>query len=244
MNKRGARIYRRVLLGFLGLLLIYSLLSDLDKYFLNNWQQIVRLLKQHLILVSSSLVIATSLGLTVGILFSRPQLNQYQGVVMYIVGLGQTIPSLAVLALAMSFLGIGRRPAILALTIYTVLPIARNTLAGLEAVGDDLIDAARGMGLTPLQILLEVELPNALRVILTGFRLAMVINIGTAALGTLVGAGGLGEQIFTGISFLQPKIMLSGALPTAFLALIADYGVQWLERILISDGLQLANNEQ
>jgi osmoprotectant transport system permease protein len=161
---------------------------------------------------------------------------------MYIVGLGQTIPSLAVLALAMSLLGVGRGPAVLALVIYTVLPIARNTLAGLEAVEEDLIDAARGMGLSPLQILLEVELPNALRVILTGFRLALVINIGTAALGALVGAGGLGDQIFTGITFLRTELMLSGAIPTALLALTADYGVQGLEKLLVSEGLKLAED--
>ena len=203
--------------------------------------QLLRMVKEHLIMVGISMTIATTIGVSIGILLSRPLFRKYQGIVMYIVGLGQTIPSLAILALAMSTLGIGMRPAIFALTIYSVLPIARNTLAGLNSVSDELIDAAKGMGLPPFKILIEIELPNAINVILTGFRVALVINIGTAALGSLVGAGGLGEQIFTGINFLNTRVMLSGAIPTALLALLADYSVQLLNNWLVPRGLQKAD---
>ncbi|MGM0502817.1 MAG: ABC transporter permease [Bacillota bacterium] len=238
MTKKAAKVYRGTLLFLIILLGIYSYWSGLITYVINNSEQLIKLIQQHLLLVGSSMLIATTLGISVGVILSRPQFKKYQTIVMYVVGLGQTIPSLAVLALAMSILGIGMVPAVFALTIYTVLPIARNTLAGLNSVADDLLDAARGMGLSNWQILWEVEFPNALQVILTGIRMALVINIGTAALGALVGAGGLGDQIFTGISFLDTKLLLSGAIPTALLALLADYGVQVLENILLSEGLQ------
>ena len=238
MTKQTARIYRGALIILITVLLFYSYWSGLTTYMIENMAKLLQLLRQHLLLVAISMGLASTLGVSIGIILSRPGLKKYQGFVMYIVGLGQTIPSLAVLALTMSVLGIGMKPAVFALTIYTVLPIARNTLAGLNAVSDDLLDAARGMGLPNWRILWEVELPNALTVILTGVRMALVINIGTAALGALVGAGGLGEQIFTGISFLDTKLMLSGAIPTALLALTADYGVQMLEDLLVSEGLK------
>lgn len=238
MTKQTAKIYRSALIVLIAVLLIYSYWSGLTTYMIENTAKLLKLLRQHLLLVAISMSLATTLGLSIGILLSRPGLKKYQGVVMYVVGLGQTIPSLAVLALTMSVLGVGMKPAIFALTIYTVLPIARNTLAGLDAVSDDLLDAAKGMGLSNWRILWEVELPNALKVIFTGVRMALVINIGTAALGALVGAGGLGEQIFTGISFLDTKLMLSGAIPTALLALSADYLVQMLEEFLVSEGIK------
>lgn len=238
MTSRTARIYRWVLAFFSLVFGVYAVNSGLTGYMFQNSARLINLLKQHLLLVGISMSLATIIGVSIGILLSRPGLKKYQGIVMYIVGLGQTIPSLAVLALTMSILGIGMQPAIFALTIYTILPIARNTLAGLNSVADDLLDAAQGMGLSQWRILWEVELPNALQVILTGIRLALVINIGTAALGALVGAGGLGAQIFTGISFLDTKLLLSGAVPTALLALLADYGVQKLEDLLVSEGLK------
>jgi osmoprotectant transport system permease protein len=160
---------------------------------------------------------------------------------MYIIGLGQTIPSLAVLALAMSFLGIGTKPAVFALTIYSILPIARNTLAGITAVPPELIDAGKGMGMPPMRILMEVEIPNAMKVILTGFRVALIINIGTAALAYVIGAGGLGDLIFTGISLMQTDKLLAGAIPVTLLALFADFLSELLGLSLISRGLRLSD---
>lgn len=227
------KFYRIILLCFLLTALIYTFIQIP----LDNIKVVASLLLQHLTMVVISMIAAIIIGVSIGIILSRTSFSKFRHMVMYIVGLGQTIPSLAVLALTMSILGVGFKPAIFALIIYTVLPIARNTLSGLNSVSSDLIDAARGMGIPPLKILWEIEIPNALSVIIAGIRTALVINIGTAALGSLVGAGGLGEQIFTGISFLDPWIMLSGALPTAILALLGDYTLRWLESLFVSEGL-------
>lgn len=202
-------------------------------------EYVLELVKQHLFLVGSSMFFATLLGLTAGILLTRDRFRKFSPTVMYVISLGQTIPSLAVIALAMSALGIGTRPAIFALLIYSVLPIARNTMAGINAVSPGIIDAARGIGLTPLQILFSAELPNAASVILTGFRIALVINVGTAPLGFLVGAGGLGDLIFTGIDMMEPTKLLAGAIPTTLLALAGDYLCELLGLLLIPRGLRL-----
>jgi osmoprotectant transport system permease protein len=199
----------------------------------------MNLVFQHVKMVIVSMAIATTIGLSVGIIFTRPGLRSFAGIVMYIVGLGQTVPSLAVIAIAMSFLGIGFKAAVFALFIYSILPIARNTMAGISSVPPWMIDAAKGMGMPGLEILFHVEIPNALKVILTGFRVALVINIGTAALAFLIGAGGLGEHIFTGIDLMRSDKLLAGAIPTALLALFADYLCGLLGNIIIPRGLRL-----
>jgi osmoprotectant transport system permease protein len=200
---------------------------------------ILSLVWQHFHLVSISMVLATALGLSIGIILTRERFRKFTGVCMYMVSLGQTIPSLAVIALAMSFLGIGATPAIFALTIYSILPIARNTLAGIMAVPPSLMNAARGMGLPPRRILWEVELPNAMKVIITGFRVALIINIGTAALASLIGAGGLGDLIFSGISLMEPDKLLAGAIPVTLMALFADFLCDLGGLLLIPRGLRL-----
>jgi osmoprotectant transport system permease protein len=204
---------------------------------------LLALFVQHLYLVATSITIATVVGISLGILLTRRPLRKFAGVIMYLVGLGQTIPSLAVLALAMSFLGVGAQTAIFALFVYSILPIARNTLAGIRAVPKPLIEAARGMGMPPLRILREVELPNAMPVILTGFRIALVINIGTAALSYLIGAGGLGDLIFTGLNLMQTEKLLAGAIPVTLLALLADWLVGLLELVLVPRGLRLGASD-
>lgn len=201
---------------------------------------IMELFMQHLYMVTLSMTFATIIGISAGILLTRQRFRKYAGICMYIIGLGQTIPSLAVLALAMSFLGIGTKPAIFALTIYSILPIARNTLAGITAVPPELIDAGKGMGMPPIKVLMEVEIPNAMKVILTGFRVALIINIGTAALAYVIGAGGLGDLIFTGINLMQTDKLLAGAIPVTLLALFADFLSELLGIALVSRGLRLS----
>ena len=197
------------------------------------------LLRQHICLVGTSMTMATILGLLVGIIFTRPQFKKYAGTAMYIVGLGQTIPSLAVIALAMSIIGIGFKAAVFALFIYSVLPIARNTMAGIKSIPPWMLDAARGLGMSNIRILFQVEIPNAMSVIITGFRIALVINIGTAALAFLIGAGGLGEHIFIGIDLMRSDKLLAGAIPTVLLALFADYLCELLGLLIIPKGLRL-----
>jgi osmoprotectant transport system permease protein len=242
MNKLFAKLYRLIIAAIIlvagvtfertGLI---ELLSDPYEY-----PVIMALFNQHLYMVTISMVFATIIGITAGIVLTRRRFRKYAGICMYIIGLGQTIPSLAVLALSMSFLGIGMTPAIFALTIYSILPIARNTLAGITAVPPELIDAAKGMGMPPMRILMEVEIPNAMQVILTGFRVALIINIGTAALAYVIGAGGLGDLIFTGISLMQTDKLLAGAIPVTLLALFADFLSELLGLLLVSRGLRLS----
>lgn len=152
----------------------------------------------------------------------------------------QTIPSLALLAflIAVPGLGLSTRSAIFALTLYALLPILRNTHAGLAGVAPELIDAARGMGLTERQILLRVQLPLATRTILAGVRTATVISIGVATLAAFIGAGGLGEPILTGLYLNDVGLILSGAIPAAVLALVADRALGALERALTPRGLR------
>jgi osmoprotectant transport system permease protein len=121
--------------------------------------------------------------------------------------------------------------------VYSLLPIIRNTVAGIFMVDPALVDAGRGMGMTPRQVLFRVEIPNALYIILTGIRTAVVINVGTAAMSFLVGAGGLGDLIFTGIAMVDAGLMLAGAVPTACLAIVLNWGFERLENLVISPGI-------
>ena len=155
-------------------------------------------------------------------------------------GVVQTIPSLALLAfmIAVPWLGLSVRSAIAALLLYAVLPILRNTFTGLRDVDPDLVDAARGLGLTDRQILLRVRFPLATRTIMAGVRTATVISIGVATLAAFIGAGGLGEPIVTGLYLNDPGLILTGAVPAALLAIAADLGLGRLERRLVPRGLR------
>ena len=241
MSKVFGKAYRFILLAVLLAAGVSMERAGLIEYLSDPYEidYTLRLIGQHIWMVMVSMAMATVLGLMVGIIFTRPKFKKYAGIIMYIIGLGQTIPSLAVIALAMSFLGIGFKAAIFALFVYSVLPIARNTLAGITAVPPWIIDAAKGMGMPNGRILFQIEIPNSMSVILTGFRVSLVINIGTAALAFLIGAGGLGEHIFIGIDLMRPDKLLAGAIPTILLALFADYLCERLGALIIPRGLRL-----
>jgi osmoprotectant transport system permease protein len=204
---------------------------------LKHWPDIVYLSRQHLTLVAISGSIAIAIGLPLGVILTRPAIRPYASAVTQFVNLGTTIPTLAILALSMSVLGIGARSAIFGLVMLTLLPIVLNTIAGLRMVSAHLIEAARGMGMTNAQILFKVELPNALFVILAGLRTAIAINVGTVPLAFLIGAGGLGELIFTGIDLMEPTMLLAGAVPTAILAIGIDYLIGQCQYWLIPRGV-------
>jgi osmoprotectant transport system permease protein len=201
------------------------------------WSDITYLSRQHLELVAISGAIATAIGIPLGITLTRGPVRPYANAITQFVNLGTTIPTLAILALAMSFLGIGAPSAIFGLVVLTLLPIVLNTVAGLRMVPAHLIEAARGMGMTATQILLRVELPNALFVILAGLRTALAINVGTVPLAFLIGGGGLGELIFTGIDLMEPSMLLAGAIPTGILAIIIDLLVGQCQFWLIPRGV-------
>ena len=181
-----------------------------------------QLLREHLLLVLVSSGLAVSVGFTLGLSVTRSAGREFLPAVSNLTTLGQTFPPVAVLALAVPVLGFGFKPSILALFLYSLLPVARNTITGLEAVSTELIAVARGMGMSPLQVLFKVELPLAMKVIMAGVRTSVVINIGTATVAAVVGAGGLGSPIIAGLVRDNPAFVLQGALTAAFLAIIAD----------------------
>ncbi len=184
---------------------------------------------EHIVLTGIATMVATVIGVPLGIVASR--VKSLRGVITGIVGILQTIPSLAMLAFLLAVLNkIGALPAVIALTLYGLLPIVRNTLAGLEGVPSEIQEAADGVGMTPRQRLQMVELPLALPVIVTGIRTAAVVGVGIATLSAFIGAGGLGQFINRGLSLSNNQLILLGAIPSALLALLVDAaigGVHW-----------------
>jgi len=188
--------------------------------------------KQHLWLVFWSMFAALLIGIPSGILLSRPFARRWAEYVMQIFNVGNTLPPLAVLALAMVVVGIGDRPALIALFLASLLPIVRNTYAGLCAVPPALTEAAKGIGMTRMQRLIQVEVPSALPVIFAGVRIATAINVGTAPLAFLIGASSYGELIFPGIYLNDFPTLILGAAATALIALILDMLLAALSRYL------------
>ncbi len=193
---------------------------------------LVYLGQQHMKLVFWSLLFALLVGIPSGIILSRPFARRWAEYVMQVFNVGNTLPPLAVLALAMVVVGIGDRPAIVALFLASLLPIVRNTYAGLCAVPPALLEAAKGIGMTRGQCLRQVELPDAFPVILSGVRIATAINVGTAPLAFLIGASSYGELIFPGIYLNDFPTLILGAAATALFALILDMLLAGLGRLL------------
>lgn len=192
---------------------------------------------QHLELVAWAGGLAILTAVPVGVLLSRPAFRSISEAVMQVFNIGSTVPTLAILALSMTVLGIGTVPAVFGLWAATLLPIVRNTYAGVRAVPPYLVEAATGMGMTPLQVLWRVELPNALFVIFGGIRTALAICVGSAPLVFLIGAGGLGELIFTGIALNDLPMMMAGAIPTALIAVLVDFVVGQIQYYLVPRGI-------
>lgn len=188
--------------------------------------------QQHMFLVFWSMLFALLVGIPSGIILSRPFARRWAEYVMQIFNVGNTLPPLAVLALAMVIIGIGDRPAIIALFLASLLPIVRNTYSGLSAVQPSLLEAANGIGMTKSQRLRQVELPNAWPVMLSGIRIATAINVGTAPLAFLIGASSYGELIFPGIYLNDFPTLILGAAATALFALILDMLLAGLGRLL------------
>ena len=203
------------------------------RFMLQNRAQVVELTAEHLWLVGWSTLFAALIGIPLGILIAhRKQLNKP---VLTTANIIQTIPGLALFGFLMPVPWLGERAerlAILALTLYALLPIIRNTYEGIRGVDAAVVEAGRGMGLTGSQILFQVELPLAVSAILSGVRIAVVISIGLATIAAFIGAGGLGEFIFRGVAMVDNRVILAGAIPAALLALLADFGVGWIEKRL------------
>src|ERR1700704_2889738 len=206
------------------------------RFLQQNWLDVLTHLGEHLELVLISTGVAVLIGIPVGILLTRKK--SLRGPVLGIANVMQTIPSLALFGflIPLPFIGgIGMRTAIVALVLYSLLPIIRNTVTGILGVDANVREAAIAMGMTGRQILWQVELPLAMSVIVTGVRVAMVIAIGVATIAAAVGANGLGVFIFRGIRQFDNNLLLAGAVPAALLALTADFGLGLLERHFSTD---------
>jgi osmoprotectant transport system permease protein len=192
--------------------------------------EILSLSLQHLRLVGITIAIAVALALPAAVLLARrPAARRW---VLGFANIAQTVPSLALFGFLLPLIGIGEHTAILALSLYALLPILRSTLTGILGVDPSVRESAMAMGMTPRQILWQVELPLAVPSIVAGLRIATVTTIGTATIAAFIGAGGLGVFLVRGIAMMDKQALLAGALPAAAMALLADEGLEWIERRL------------
>ncbi|WP_342005024.1 ABC transporter permease [Terribacillus halophilus] len=216
-------------------------ISDLIDYFTTNFTFILGYTWDHIKLVGSAIIIAILIGVPLGIYCS---VNRYAAsTILQIASIMMTIPSLALFGIMIPVLslineGIGTLPAVIALVLYSQLPIIRNTYTAISNVDPDIRDAANGIGLTTFQRLFKVELPNAMPLIMAGIRTATVLNIGVGAIATLIGAGGLGGIIYQGILRTNNTMILAGAISVAILALIADLFLRLIENLFTPKGVK------
>jgi osmoprotectant transport system permease protein len=206
-------------------------------YIREHPDQFLRLLTQHLQLTILSILIAVAVAIPLAVLASRVELVAKP--MTWFAGVGQTIPSLAILGLMLPFLGIGFRPALFALTIRAILPIYLNAYVGIRGADRAVVDAARGMGANNSQMLLLVQLPLASPVIFAGIQTATVQNIGVATLAAYIGAGGLGDLILQGMAMVDPAVLLAGAIPVALLAMTAEVLMGLVRRFVVPVGLRI-----
>jgi osmoprotectant transport system permease protein len=192
--------------------------------------EILNLTLEHLELVAITIVVAAALGLPGGVMLARRSGSRRW--VLGVANIAQTIPSLALFGFLLPLAGIGKVTAIIALCLYAILPILRNTLTGILGVDPAVRESAVAMGMTPRQVLWQVELPLAVPSIVAGLRIATVTAIGTATIAAAIGGGGLGVFIFRGIAMADSRTVLAGAVPAAVMALLADEGLEWIERRL------------
>lgn len=213
-----------------------SLWDQLVQQFKMRWEDLIAATITHIELVLISMALAICVAIPLGILITR--VRSLRTPVISGAGMLQTIPSLAMLGFMIPLFGIGLKTAIAALFLYSLLPIIRNTYTGIKDVDRSITEAARGMGMTNWQILFKVELPMSVSVIMAGIRTAAVINVGTATLAAFIGAGGLGDFIFLGITRGIDALILLGAIPAAILAIILEFLLAKLERWTTPKGLK------
>lgn len=193
-----------------------------------NPADILSLTGQHLVLTLQSTVLVLVIGIPLGVLLTRGALRRASPYVLAVANFGQAAPAVGLIVLLAAWLGLNTRSAVIALVLYAILPVLRNTMIGVQSVDARLVEAGRGMGMSAFSVLMRVELPLAVPVMLSGIRTALVLLVGTASLATFVGAGGLGLLITTGVTLFLPKVLVSGALLVALLALSID----WLGRVV------------
>ncbi|MFP4562942.1 MAG: ABC transporter permease [Spirochaetia bacterium] len=197
---------------------------------------------EHFYLFIISWAIAVVVGIAIGIFVTRPGRKRIGQAILSVMGAAQSVPSIAIIALVFILLGIGGTPAIVALFLYSLVPIIFNSASGLLSVDPAMLEAARGMGMTKRQILFKIEMPVSIAPIASGMRSAATINIGTATIASAIGAGGLGEMIFIGLRLMNNNMILTGALFSALMAIIVDTVLAGVESSVTSEGMKLREN--
>ncbi len=203
-----------------------------------NTERLTESLLRHIQLTLVSTVLVVLIAVPVGVLLTRPRARRVRPVLLTLANIGQAVPTIGVLALlAVAFLFLGFRAAVVGLVAYAVLPVVRNTMVGLQQVDESVLEAGRGMGLSTRQVLLRIEMPLAVPIILAGVRTALIINVGTATLATFINGGGLGDIIVAGLSTNRVLVQVVGAGLTSLLALLVDYLAGLAEDLLRPKGL-------
>ncbi|QAY66870.1 ABC transporter permease [Paenibacillus protaetiae] len=207
-------------------------MTDIGAFIQERWPDIVTALREHLIISFTAVVFGSIVAIPLGIVLVYTKLGWLRSAVFFIANILQTVPSLALLAVLIPLLGIGVKPAILALLLYSIMPILRNTYDGFKAVDPHVLESARGMGYSTMQRIWTIQLPLSLPYMMSGIRITTVYIISWATLATLIGAGGLGQLIVSGMGVNKPELVFAGAIGAVVLAFIADFLLGLLERWL------------
>ncbi|QTJ49735.1 ABC transporter permease [Dolosigranulum pigrum] len=204
-------------------------MSTFTHFFAENGENLVRLIWEHLYISVISVSLGVLFAVPIGIWLTRIN-DRVADLVISFVSILQSLPSLALLTLMIPLIGVGQLPAIVALFIYSLMPIMRNTYAGIQSVDEGMVDAAKGMGMTTIQLLQKVELPQAAPIIMAGIRLSTTYVIAWTTLASFIGAGGLGDFIFNGLNLYIPELIIGGTIPVTMIALLADFLLSRLEQ--------------
>lgn len=233
-----------ILVVLIGATIWMTAMKDVGIFKLAPAQKVLSTLLRHLQIVAVAELIAIAVGVPIGFFSTRRSLRFISPFFIGIANIGQTIPTLAFIGIAGALLGMGYKAAVVALFVYATLPIIRNTYAGINSIDPAIREAAAGMGMSKMQITYRIELPLAQPVIIAGIRTSTVLNVGTAAVAGMIGAGGLGELIVTGIAVRVTEMVIQGAAPTAALAIILDALLRELERALTPRGLRISKEKR
>jgi osmoprotectant transport system permease protein len=227
-----------LLLSLIVLTIWFTSLGQVGIYRLAPPSKVLSSLIRHLQIVLSAELLAIMIGIPIGFISTRRAFRFISPILIGTANIGQTVPTLAFIGITGAVIGMGFEAAVIALFIYAMLPIIRNTYAGIKSVNPSIREAALGMGMTKLQIILKIELPLAFPVIIAGIRTSTVVNVGTAAVAGMIGAGGLGELIVTGIAVRVTELIIQGAAPTAALAILLDALLNGFERKMTPRGIK------
>ena len=207
------------------------MITELLDYYATNFSYIAEQFSRHFLIAIYGVLFACILGIPLGFFVAGRE--KIRNIVIAVVNVIQTIPGLAMLAILMMLIGIGANTVVLSVFLCALLPIIKNTITGIDAIDPGIIDVAQGMGMTPVQQVINVELPLSISVIMGGIRNALVVGIGVAAIGTFIGAGGLGDIITRGTVVANGSaIILAGAIPTALMAIVSDLVLGQIEKKL------------